>query len=197
MVRWKVTAALLVVAGCLVAGVATPAGAEGVQPTPGGVVLLDFETDLGDRLSTYTGPRSSIETSIVEQAAEGRYALRIDSALRDWNGVVIQPPAGQPYDWSRFRALSFWMYGTNSRQMFVVELNDSGEEHFRSPIITDDFTGWKQIVIPFEEFASRDDWQPENAEIDLAITWPLKDFQPFASVGGSGYILIDLVEAIP
>lgn len=197
MVRFNKLVAAAIAGLSLVAGIAGPLGAQTAPPTPGGLVLVDFETDLGDRLSTYAGPASSIKTTIVEQAVQGRYALRIDSVLKDWNGVVVQPPKDQVFDWSSFRALSLWVFGTNSGQMFVVELNDKGEEHFRSPLITDDFTGWKQIVIPFEEFASRQDWQPENADIDLDITWPIKDFQPFASVGGAGYILIDLIEVIP
>ncbi|MGE5483061.1 MAG: carbohydrate binding domain-containing protein [Bacteroidota bacterium] len=188
---------LLTGVGALLLGGAVAAGQ--ASPTAGGLVIADEFTEAEMSLGTpYAGPASSIKITVVDDpTAHGQRALRIDSVTKDWNGVPISAAGDKEFDWSDYRALSMWVYGTNSGVGFFVELNDKGEEHFRSPLIVDDFIGWKQIVIPFEEFLSRDDWQPDTADMDLEITWPIRDFQPFTGASGEGYILIDLIEVIP
>ena len=50
-------------------------------------------------------------------------------------------------DWSTWDFLSFYMYGANSGKIFIVELQCPDNANKRGYGITDNFSGWKKIVI--------------------------------------------------
>jgi hypothetical protein len=80
------------------------------------------------------------------------------------------------------------MYGNDSKTRVAVDLKDSGNEMWRI-IVTDDFKGWKQVVCPLKDFFARSDWQPDNADKNGAIDFPLKSYQfePLAVAKGTLY----------
>lgn len=76
-------------------------------------------------------------------------------------------------DWTGFSTFEFWFYGTNSGTQIQVEIfdnraeaatSDSAERWFYR--INDDFDGWAQFSIPFDDFRRRTDWQPSGAPND-------------------------------
>ena len=103
--------------------------------------------------------------------------------------------APESIDWKKYNAISFYIYGSGSKTKIAFDIKDSGNEMWRF-IITDDFKGWKQIICPFNEFFARGDWQPQTADKNAVLDFPVKSFQfePLAEAKGALYI--DTVELI-
>lgn len=96
--------------------------------------------------------------------------------------------------WEKYSAISFYMYGTNSGIDVAFDIKDSGNEIWRF-IVKDDFKGWKQIVCAFDKFYARDDWQPDTADKNGQIDFPLKSYQ-FEPRSGKGTLYFDAVALI-
>jgi len=79
-------------------------------------------------------------------------------------------------DWTKFNAISFYMYGSDSKTKIAFDIKDNGNEMWRF-MVEDNFKGWKQIVCPFNEFFARADWQPQSADNNALIDFPVKSFQ--------------------
>ncbi|MCK9603204.1 MAG: hypothetical protein M0R66_02320 [Candidatus Omnitrophica bacterium] len=83
---------------------------------------------------------------------------------------------GGDIDWNKYNAIAFYMYGSDSKAKIAFDMKDNGGEILRYAF-EDNFTGWKQIVCPFKDFMARDDWQPQNAEKNGLIDYPIKSYQ--------------------
>ena len=105
---------------------------------------------------------------------------------------LIEPGA---LDWTKFSAISFSMYGSNSGASIAFDVKDNGREIWRF-MVEDNFTGWKKIVIPFSEFFVRNDWQPDNADKNNTPDFPLKSFQFEPRPEAKGTVYFDCVELI-
>jgi beta-glucosidase len=105
---------------------------------------------------------------------------------------LVKPEA---IDWTKYKAISFYMYGQNSKGTVAVDLKDAGGEMWRY-IINDDFTGWKQIVCPFDQFAARTDWQPQTANGNGVLDFPVKSFQFEPLPPSKGVLYFDTVELV-
>ncbi len=97
--------------------------------------------------------------------------------------------------WADYKALSFYVYGSDSKARIAVDIKDKGREMWRY-FIEDNFRGWKQIICNFSDFFVRGDWQPQNAEKDALLTFPLKSFQFEPLAEAKGTIYIDKAELI-
>lgn len=152
------------------------------QAVPAGV-FQDFEAGLPEArdphgiplgFSSFTDGESTVEISTTdahpprEGEAPGNNALRIDLDVTGWAGFgyLVHDASTQswrPQDWSAFDGLSFWMYGRNSGTRFFVDVMDN-----RNPCstwddaeryvyeFTDDFSGWKQVVVPFRDMVRKE-----------------------------------------
>lgn len=91
-------------------------------------------------------------------------------------------------NWSKYYALSFYMYGENSGASIAIDIIDSGKEYFRF-MVKDDFVGWKQMICPLDEFFARGDWQPDSAQKNSKLDFPVNSFQfePRSIQKGSAY----------
>jgi hypothetical protein len=98
-------------------------------------------------------------------------------------------------DWKGLNALSFFMYGSNSNAQLAVDIKDNGGEIWRF-LVTDNFSGWKEVVCPFAEFYPRDDWQPDNADKNGVIDFPVKSYQFEPRTDGTGTWYFDTVRII-
>ncbi|MFA6350176.1 MAG: carbohydrate binding domain-containing protein [Candidatus Omnitrophota bacterium] len=98
-------------------------------------------------------------------------------------------------DWSKYKAIAFHMYGNDSKNQIAFDFKDKGNEIWRY-MITDDFKGWKQVVCPFDQFVARSDWQPDSAEKNTAIDFPLKNYQVEPLPESKGVFYFDTVELI-
>lgn len=96
--------------------------------------------------------------------------------------------------WEKYEAISFYMYGTNSGVDVAFDIKDNGNEIWRF-MVKDDFSGWKQIICAFDKFYVRDDWQPDTADKNGAIDYPLKSYQ-FEPRNGKGTLYFDNVALI-
>ncbi|MFG2359987.1 glycoside hydrolase family 3 N-terminal domain-containing protein [Streptomyces sp. NPDC048521] len=71
---------------------------------------------------------------------------------------------GPAHDWSAHQGIRLWWDGRNNGRKIAFEIKDGGAHGEASELwttsFTDDFTGWKQIEIPFTDFAYRTDYQP-------------------------------------
>ncbi|MDH3754948.1 MAG: glycoside hydrolase family 3 C-terminal domain-containing protein, partial [Acidimicrobiia bacterium] len=89
-------------------------------------------------------------------------------------------------DWSELEGFRFWFFGTNlaplppgSGPRIQLEIKDGGANAEASELwevfFTDDFAGWTQLVIPFEDFRLRTSFQPTggpiNGSLDLERMW--------------------------
>ena len=98
-------------------------------------------------------------------------------------------------NWSEFDSISFYMYGSDSKADIAFDIKDSGGEIWRY-IVNDNFTGWRQIVINFNTFFVRNDWQPNSADNNGNLDFPLRSFQFEPRGEGEGVIYFDTVELI-
>jgi len=94
----------------------------------------------------------------------------------------------QEIAWEKYGAISFYMYGTDSKADIAFDVKDAGNEMWRF-MVKDDFKGWKQVVCAFDKFFVRDDWQPQSADKNGKLDFPLKSFQfePRPSAKGTLY----------
>jgi hypothetical protein len=96
--------------------------------------------------------------------------------------------------WEKFEAISFYMHGNSSGADVAFDIKDSGNEIWRF-MVKDDFTGWKQIICAFDAFYVRNDWQPDSADKNGKIDYPIKSYQ-FEPRTGKGTLYFDCVALI-
>lgn len=101
----------------------------------------------------------------------------------------------EPQDvvWSDYDSVSINLYGSNSGGLIVFDIKDSGDEVWRF-LIDDDFEGFKEIIMPFKLFFVRDDWQPDKAQRNEALDFPIMSFQLEPRTPGKGVLYIDCVK---
>ncbi|OQB12923.1 MAG: Carbohydrate binding domain (family 11) [Candidatus Omnitrophica bacterium ADurb.Bin205] len=176
------------------------------------LIIDDFETPiikgLDGTIDYGSGNGSSVEVSsepkikyskdsslkVVYNAVAGGYmwiarGFDLDAQNAGW---LVDP---QDIIWDDYSALAFYMYGSDSKNRIAVDVKDSGNEVWRF-IINDDFNGWREVVCPFEQFAVRDDWQPESSDKNSIINFPLKSYQFEPLPESSGTLYFDRVELI-
>jgi len=98
-------------------------------------------------------------------------------------------------DWKVYKAIVFYMYGSNSKTEVAVDVKDNGGELWRF-IIKDDFNGWKPVVCPFNEFLPRGDWQPDSADKNGNMDFPLQHYQFEPLTTAKGVLYFDDVELV-
>jgi hypothetical protein len=97
--------------------------------------------------------------------------------------------------WQEYNAFSFYVYGSNSKTRIAFDVKDSGGEVWRY-LLEDNFTGWKQIVASFNEFSARSDWQPDTADKNGTLDFPIKSYQFEPLPESKGTLYFDRVELI-
>jgi len=175
-------------------------------------IIDDFETPiiggLDGTIDYGSGNGSSVEVSsepeikyskdsslkVVYDAVAGGYmwiarGFDLDAQNAGW---LVDP---SDIIWDDYSGLAFYMYGSDSKNRIAVDVKDSGNEVWRF-IINDDFNGWREVVCPFEQFAVRDDWQPESSDKNSIINFPLKSYQFEPLPESSGTLYFDRVELI-
>jgi len=136
-----------------------------------------------DKELKYNGNQS---LKIVYDAVAGGYIWVARGYGLDVKGAAKWLVTPDKVNWSNYGAISFYMYGSNSKMRMAFDIKDAGGEMFRF-MVTDDFKGWKQIVCPFSQFFPRGDWQPPAATVNGTLDFPIKSFQfePIAVAKGT------------
>lgn len=164
-------------------------GPEGtVDYGAGGGSWVDVISDTNIK---YSGKQS---LKVTYEAEGGGYmwiakGFDLDAKNADW---LLK---SEDIDWQRFGAISFYMYGNDSKTRIAFDIRDNGFEMWRF-MFEDDFTGWKRITCPFNEFFCRSDWQPNNADKNATLDFPIKSFQFEPRPEAKGVLYFDKVELI-
>jgi hypothetical protein len=131
---------------------------------------------------------------VVYDAVPGGYMYIAKGAGLDAKNAAwkLKP---EDIKWEEYEAISFYIFGTDSKQNIAFDIKDNGDELWRFNVV-DDFKGWRKIVCSFDKFMVRDDWQPENADKNSQLDFPIKIFQFEPLPEGKGTIYIDTVELV-
>ncbi|MEW2289126.1 glycoside hydrolase family 3 N-terminal domain-containing protein [Streptomyces sp. NPDC047841] len=132
-------------------------------------------------------------------APEGGKVLAGTYDISGYGGFTHDFAATAPaHDWSAHQGIRFWWEGRNTGKKIPFEIKDGGANGEASELwttsFTDDFTGWKQIQLPFTDFAYRTDYQPVGG-IDHVLG--LKEMWGYAltlPAGAKGDFAMDDVE---
>lgn len=127
-------------------------------------------------------------------AVEGGYmwvarGKGLDAKSSAW---LVNP---EDIQWDKYKAISFYMYGTGSNADVAFDIKDNGNEIWRF-IVKDDFKGWKQVICAFNEFFVRGDWQPDGADKNGQLDFPIKSFQFEPRPVSKGTLYFDAVALI-
>ena len=107
-------------------------------------------------------------------------------------GWLVKP---EDIKWDEYNAISFYVYGANSKTQIAFDIKDKGGEIWRF-MAEDNFSGWKQIICPFNAFSARTDWQPEVADKNGVMDFPLKSYQFEPLPVSKGTLYFDKVELL-
>ncbi|MFF3000963.1 glycoside hydrolase family 3 N-terminal domain-containing protein [Streptomyces sp. NPDC057950] len=132
-------------------------------------------------------------------APEGDKVLGGDYDISGYGGFTHDFAAGQPaHDWSAHRGIRFWWDGQNNAKKVNFEIKDGGADGEASELwttsFTDDFTGWKQIEIPFGDFTYRTDYQPVGGIDQVLGLTQMWGYAVTLPVGVKGHFAMDDVE---
>ncbi|MCX5714066.1 MAG: chondroitinase family protein, partial [Candidatus Omnitrophica bacterium] len=131
---------------------------------------------------------------VVYDAPAGGYiyvarGLNLDAKNANW---MLKP---SDIKWEDYSAISFYLYGTDSKAKIAFDIKDNGGEIWRF-ITEDNFKGWKRVVCSFDKFVVRDDWQPPDADKNGQIDFPIKVFQFEPLPESKGTLYFDTVELV-
>lgn len=69
----------------------------------------------------------------------------------------------QSQDWTGFQGIRFWLFGSDSGTQLFVDVLDNRNPCSRADdaeryvyVFTDDFSGWREIVVPFGEMVRKE-----------------------------------------
>ena len=174
-------------------------------------VLLDsFEGVISNETVDYGASDNSLVTVGADTTVKvcGEQSLKILYDLKpsgymwiargfglDVSGAALWEVAPQDIKWKNYKSLSLSMYGNNSGGVVAFDIKDKGGEIFRF-LLDDDFSGWKEIICPFDQFFVRTDWQPETAERNKAIDFPVMSFQFEPRLPGIGAYYFDCIKLV-
>jgi len=155
-----------------------------------------------------SGNGSSVEVSASKDIKNtGDQSLKVDYQALDGGYIYIARGSGldaanaawsvKPSDikWEEYSAISFYLYGTDSKAKIAFDIKDNGGEIWRF-IVEDNFKGWKKVVCGFDKFFVRDDWQPQDADNNGKLDFPVKVFQFEPLPGTKGTLYFDTVELV-
>ncbi len=112
---------------------------------------------------------------VIYSAIAGGYmwiarGFGLDAKNTKW---LVAPEA---IDWKKYKVVSFYMYGSDSKTKVAFDVKDNGNEIYRF-LVEDNFKGWKEIACPLDQFFARGDWQPDSADKNANMDFPLKSYQ--------------------
>nr|WSZ14405.1 glycoside hydrolase family 3 C-terminal domain-containing protein [Streptomyces canus] len=140
-----------------------------------------------------------LKLSPRDDAPEGDQVLTGAYDISGYGGFTHDFAFAEPaHDWSAHRGIRFWWEGQNNGRKVAFELKDGGANGEASELwttsFTDDFSGWKQIEIPFTDFAYRTDYQPVGGIDHVLGLTEMWGYGVTLPVGAPGRFALDGVE---
>ncbi|GHE73660.1 hypothetical protein GCM10014715_29940 [Streptomyces spiralis] len=107
----------------------------------------------------------TLQLAARPDAPEGAKVLSGTYDISGYGGFTHDFAADRPaHDWSAHQGIRFWWDGQDNGRKIAFEIKDGGANGEASELwttsFTDDFSGWKQVVLPFTDFTYRTDYQP-------------------------------------
>ncbi|MGW1502336.1 glycoside hydrolase family 3 protein [Streptomyces mirabilis] len=132
-------------------------------------------------------------------APEGTEVLTGTYDISGYGGFTHDFAFDQPaHDWSAHKGIRFWWDGQNNAKKVAFEIKDGGANGEASELwttsFTDDFSGWKQIEIPFTDFTYRTDYQPVGGIDQVLGLTQMWGYALTLPVGVKGRFAMDDVE---
>ncbi|MEV8066079.1 glycoside hydrolase family 3 N-terminal domain-containing protein [Streptomyces sp. NPDC085995] len=132
-------------------------------------------------------------------APEGEKVLTGTYDISGYGGFTHDYAADRPaHDWSAHKGIRLWWEGQNNGRKIPFEIKDGGANGEASELwttsFTDDFTGWKQIELPFADFTYRTDYQPVGGIDHVLSLTQMWGYSLTLPTGVEGRFAIDGVE---
>jgi beta-glucosidase len=184
------------------AGTASGAGDPASVPVDRFEGEVPFAAQPAEGIFTWGGDSDDPPTLALtarEDAPEGDKVLTGSYDISGYGGFTHDFAADRPaHDWSAHKGIRLWWEGRNTGKKIPFEIKDGGANGEASELwttsFTDDFTGWKQIELPFTDFTYRTDYQPVGGidqVLNLTAMWGYALTLP---VGLKGDFAMDDVE---
>lgn len=177
-----------------------------------GVLVDDFEGAIiqGQTIDAGTGNGSSLVVSgDLSVKHSGAQSLKLDYdavpggymwvsrgyglGVKGAAAWLVEP---EKVDWTKYGAISFYFKGSGSGASMAFDIKDKWGEIFRF-MVTDDSADWKRVVCPFDQFFVRGDWQPDSADKNAILDFPVRSFQFEFIAVAKGAVNIDEVQLEP
>lgn len=158
------------------------------QPAEG---IFTWGSDNDDPPALQLTPRSD--------APEGEKVLTGTYDVSGYGGFTHDFAANEPaHDWSAHKGIRLWWDGRDNGRKVAFEIKDGGANGEASELwttsFTDDWTGWKQVEIPFTDFAYRTDYQPVGGIDHVLGLTGMWGYAVTLPVGVQGQFAMDDVE---
>ncbi|MFE7858940.1 glycoside hydrolase family 3 N-terminal domain-containing protein [Streptomyces sp. NPDC057403] len=201
--------ALLVSTALLAAALPlSSAGAAGAAGDPPPVPVDRFEGEVpfasqpAEGIFTWGGDGDdppALQLTARPDAPEGAKVLTGTYDISGYGGFTHDYAADAPaHDWSAHKGIRFWWDGQDNGKKIAFEIKDGGANGEASELwttsFTDDFTGWKQIEIPFTDFQYRTDYQPVGGIDHVLGLTQMWGYALTLPVGVKGQFAMDDVE---
>ncbi|MGM9445395.1 glycoside hydrolase family 3 protein [Streptomyces murinus] len=198
----------LLVPGALLAALLPLSAAAHAADDPPPVPVDRFEGEVpfasqpADGIFTWGGDTDDPPTlSLADRAdaPEGAKVLTGSYDISGYGGFTHDFAADQPaHDWSAHQGIRFWWEGHDNGKKIAFEIKDGGANGEASELwttsFTDDFSGWKQIQIPFADFTYRTDYQPVGGIDHILGLTRMWGYAVTLPVGLKGQFAMDDVE---
>ncbi|MGW2745837.1 glycoside hydrolase family 3 protein [Streptomyces sp. NPDC001450] len=164
--------ALLVSAALLTALLSPTASHAADDPAPVPVDRFEgevpFASQPAEGIFTWgsdTDDPPALQLTARSDAPEGAKVLTGSYDISGYGGFTHDFAATEPaHDWSAHKGIRFWWDGQDNGRKIAFEIKDGGANGEASELwttsFTDDWTGWRQVEIPFTDFVYRTDYQP-------------------------------------
>ncbi|MEU2333616.1 glycoside hydrolase family 3 N-terminal domain-containing protein [Streptomyces sp. NPDC013172] len=199
-------AALLVSTALLAALIPLSAASAADDPAPTPVDRFEgevpFASQPAEGIFTWGGDSDdppALQFADRADAPEGAKVLSGTYDISGYGGFSHDFAATEPaHDWSAHKGIRFWWDGQDNGKKIAFEIKDGGANGEASELwttsFTDDFTGWKQIEIPFTDFVYRTDYQPVGGIDHVLGLTQMWGYAVTLPVGIKGRFAMDDVE---
>ncbi|MEW1778247.1 glycoside hydrolase family 3 N-terminal domain-containing protein [Streptomyces sp. NPDC086777] len=199
-------AALLVSTALLAALIPLSAASAADDPAPTPVDRFEgevpFASQPAEGIFTWGGDSDdppALQFADRADAPEGAKVLSGTYDISGYGGFTHDFAATEPaHDWSAHKGIRFWWDGQDNGKKTAFEIKDGGANGEASELwttsFTDDFTGWKQIEIPFTDFVYRTDYQPVGGIDHVLGLTQMWGYAVTLPVGVKGRFAMDDVE---